>query len=301
MNSWRSLVYAFAAIIAGPVASPLAESKFAMPSAAPKIGVDVTGRAEDIGDKIEAVFFNIDMVATYLREEKIKGRLGDYLKEIGAKPTPGEVHLFYIQSLVDANGNVVELRDFQYLTHGKTTVDAIKESFTLEDAPGTQDRIDPLLPGTRLEGIYVSAHSDSDGYIIRGGSLNKDFYQKIRAEGLVLREQRAKDRAETKRLEEKLQKLRGAHAASDASAKAQLERDRARGPLPPGPALFPPGPPAGSPTVYLPPTKTDQASNMEIGPLINPPAAHPRVPFNPPPTPLAPAIPQEPVAVPKQL
>lgn len=284
MIAKQYLAAVFAALLAAHPAPASGQSKIpGAPSNAPKIGVDVTGHAEGIGDKIEAVFFNIDMVATYLREEKIKGHLAEYLREIGAKPTPGEVHLFYVQALLNDSGNVVELRDYQYLTHGKTTVDAIRESFTLEGAPGTEDKLHAILPGTRLAGVYVSAHPNGDGYIIIGGSLTKEFYQKIRQEGLALRETRAKERAEAERIQEKRQQMAATHSANDGAAHAQLARDTAKGPLPPGPALFPSEVPQLGSTVYLPPTKSGPMVNAGPAQAPTKPAVHPPVKFSPPP------------------
>lgn len=256
------------------------------PSNAPPIGVDVTGRAEDIGDKIQNVFENVDMVANYVRGERINTRLSEYLTQMGAKPTLGQIHLFYVQALVREDGQIDDLVDFQYLTQGKTTVDALRESFALETAPGTEDRIDPTRSGTRLEGIYVTARSDGGKFAFTGGSLTKDFYWKIRQEGLALRDQRTKERAEAERIERIKAQRRASHAANDEAAKENLRRDRARGPLPPGPASFPPGaPPDRASPIGLPPTRTGPRPDADA-PSLTPPAAHPRVRFDHPTVPL---------------
>jgi hypothetical protein len=261
-----------------------AQSKISgAPSNAPPRVTDVTDHAESIGDKVEVVFENINLVANYLREEKIRNRLEDYLNQIGAKPTAGEVHIFHVQALMN-DTNVVDLKDFQYLTNGKTSEDALRESFAIEGAPGNEDRLYGVPQGSRLVGIYVTATPEGGKFAIRGGTLSKEYYQKIRQEGLALRDKRAKERAEAERIESIRQQRAATHAASDPAAHAQLKRDISRGPLPPGPALFPSGPPAmSSPTTYLPPTRSGPQTT--VTPMAPSPAAHPPVPFNQPASP----------------
>lgn len=285
MYFWRGFVLSLVAGMISSAAPVHAQSKYPMPSAAPKIGVDVTGRAEGIEDKVETTFANIDMAGSYRTQERIKNRLGEYLKKIGAVPTSGQVHVFYVQATMNAQGRIIGLKDFQYLTHGKTTIDAIRESFTLDGAPGVQARMYNLKTGTSLAGIYVSAHPNGDGFIIRGGSLTPAFYQKIREEGLAIRDTRQKERAETKRIEEKRQQLVTAHAATDDEARRRLERDLNRPPLPPGPALSS-AEDLGAPSViYLPPTRVDSAPVMSVSPTTSAPTAHPPVSFDQSPAP----------------
>ncbi len=267
-------------VLAAQTSAALAQSTIpGAPSNAPP-RVTVTGRADGIADKVETFFENVNMWANHIRQEKIKGRLENYLNQIGAKPTPGEVHIFFVQALTNDSG-YVELTDFQYLTYGKTAEDALRESFTLEHSPGTEDRLDATRSGMRLAGIYVTATPEDGKFAIRGGSLSRDYYEKIRQEGLALRDKRAKERSEAERIEAIRKKRAATHAASDASAHAQLKRDIERGPLPPGPALFPPGPPSDTaPPVYLPPTQT--GSQPTATPAPSQPSAHPRVPFDKP-------------------
>lgn len=123
---------------AAPTFHAQAQSKIpGAPSNAPPRVTDATGHAEGIADKIEAVFQNVQMLADYVRQEKIAKRLEDYLKQMGAKPTPGEIHLFHVRALIYDSG-YVELKDFQYLTKGKTVEDALRESFTLDNAPASR-------------------------------------------------------------------------------------------------------------------------------------------------------------------
>lgn len=296
MVHWRCFVFMSAAVAALPIGFSFAQSRYPMPSAAPKIGVDPTERAEGIEEKIETIFANIDMFENYRRQSTIEERLVSYLEEIGAKPTPGQVHLFYVQATVNAHGKITGLKDFQYLSHAKNTVDAIRESFTLEGAPGAHARMYSLKTGATLAGIYVSAHPEGSKYIITGGSLTPAFYQKIRNEGLALREAREKQRAEEKRIADKRENLATAHAAGHQKAVDQYVRDVSRGPLPPGPALSSAGDMTGAPTVYLPPTRGGSAPAAQVAPTITPPAAHPPVLFDSAPAP-APA-PAEPVEIP---
>lgn len=282
----RSIAFGLLAILlVGPRSYVLAQSEIpGAPSNAPPRVKDVTARAEGIGDKIEAIFFNVEIAENYFREEKIKNRLNGYLDQIGAKPGAGETHIFYVQALV-ANGRVTELKDFQYLTNGKTGEDALRESFTIDKSPGTEDRlnaVDGATKGARLVGLYVTASPEEGKFAIRGMSFTPDYYQKIQKEGLALREQRAKARAEEERIRAIRQQRAATHAANDQAARAQLQRDLARGPLPPGPAMFPPGPPSsGLPTIYLPPTTS--AAQPSLAPTPSAPVAHPAVPFDPPP------------------
>ena len=190
------------------------------PSNAPP-RADVTSKGEGIADKVGAVFDNVDMWSSYFRQEKISDRLTDYLNQIGAKPAVGEVHVFYVQALTDDNGSV-DLEDFQYLANGKTVEDALRKFFAVEHAPGTEDRIDPTPNGTKLVGIYVTATSEDGKFVIRGGPLSKEYYQKLRQEGLALRDKRAKDLAEAQRIEAIRQKRSANHAAGDAEAHRQL-------------------------------------------------------------------------------
>ncbi|ANY85546.1 hypothetical protein BB934_45860 (plasmid) [Microvirga ossetica] len=284
-----------AVLLGGQVVSALAQSRIpGAPSNAPPIGVDVTGRAEGIADTIENIFDNVNLWTSHFREEKIKGRLGDYLGRIGAKPTSGEIHLFYVQALV-GNGSV-ELRDFQYLTHGKTYEDALRESFALENAPGTEDRLEGTRPGTRLEGIYVSATPQDGNFAIRAGSLSKDYYQKIRQEGFALRDRRAKELAEAQRIQAIRQQRAATHAASDPAAAKQLRDARAKGPPRSGVEIEASRPsPHAARTVYLPPTRSGPSNPQPtIAPALTSPPAHPRVPFNQPPPAAQPPVPIRP-------
>lgn len=222
------------------------------------------------------------MYTNYMRQEQIKGTLERYLTQIDAKPTAGQVQLFYVQALVGDKG-YVELKDFQYLTHGKTTVDAMRESFALGGAPGTEDRLDRTGPGMRLEGIYVTAYPEGEKFEIRGGPLTKDFYAKIHQEGMALRDQRAKERAEAQRIQALRDKHVSDYAAGDPAARARLQRDLARKPLPPGPVIFPSGAPAGrGDATSMTPTRSGPQPTMTATPFPSVPIAHPRVPFNAP-------------------
>ena len=144
--------------------------------------------------------------ATYA-EAKIASSLERYLDQAGIKPAPGEVHIFYIQGFTDDNG-VVVLKDFQYLSKGNTFEDALRESFTLEHAP-TKSRLDAILHGERLVGIYAMATAENGKIAIRGGSLSPDFYRRVRREGLALRDARDQEQAEA--------------AAQEARAREQAE------------------------------------------------------------------------------
>jgi hypothetical protein len=263
----------------------LAQSKVpGAPSNAPP-RTDVTTKAEDIANNVGAFFDNADMWSNYVRQEKISTRLTDYLNQIGAKPTAGEIHIFYVQALIRDNGSV-NLEDFQYLANGKSVEDALRESFAVENAPGSE-RLDAKPLSANLVGIFVTATPEDGKFVIRGGPLSKEFSQKIRQEGFALHDKRAKDLAEAQRIEGIRQKRAANHAAGDVEAHRQLQVARERGPPRSGVELSGSGPPSAKPPdlkVYLPPTKSgSQSAASPAVPLQSLPVAHPPVKFNQPP------------------
>jgi hypothetical protein len=133
------------------MSSPLAQNGVGH-STPPFLLANATDRADGIAEKIETFFENVNLWASDFREKTIQKQLEDYLNRIGAGPTAGEVHIFYVQAFTNDQG-VVSLNDFQYLTHGKTSAAALRESFTLEHAPGTEARLVGVPNGMRLVGI----------------------------------------------------------------------------------------------------------------------------------------------------
>ncbi|SCY80801.1 hypothetical protein [Paracoccus tibetensis] len=285
MSTWRCFVFGlFAALSTSPEPS-YTQSEHPRPTLNLDYSARAKGRAGAVADRVEAVFLNASMISDYLRQNQIKDRLESYLKEIGARPKFGEVHVFYVQATMNGQGAITEVKDFQYLTYGKTTVDAIRESFALDGAPGEQPTIYSLNSETKIVGIYVSAYPGSNGFTITGGPLTPRFYHRIRSEGLALRDERDKKRAEAKRIGEKLEQLRAAHRSSHQQAIENIARDRRGSPLPSGPALSSSGLLDADSQIYLPPTQTGTARGMNITPRPLSRAAHPPVRFDRAPAP----------------
>ena len=284
MSSWRCFFFGVFPILFFWVEPSYSQSEYSRSFVHPERNANA--RAEATADRVEAIFSNADMLGDYFRQNKIDRRLAAYLEEIGATPTPHQVHVFYVQAIVNAQGRVTQLKDFQYLTHGRTTVDAIRESFTLEGAPGVQSRMYNLKTGTNLIGIYVSAHPEDNKFVIRGGPLTPAFYQEIREEGQALRVAREKERTEARRIEQKREELAAAYRRTHQEAINNLVADLRKSPLPPGPALSSSQPlSAYPPVVYPPPPQTGSALDRPITDTLLPPAAHPPVIFEQAPAP----------------
>ncbi|SEH88718.1 hypothetical protein SAMN02799636_04289 [Methylobacterium sp. 275MFSha3.1] len=219
--------YIFSGILVLCPGVVFAQSKIpGAPSNAPP-RVDLSGRADGIADKIENVFENINMVANFVREAQIKNTILSYLNDNGIKPEARDVHVFYVRAETN-DSNAVYLKDYQYLAKGKGYSDAMRESFAVEDAPGTVDRLDAVRKGMHIIGIYVTASSENGQFEIRGGSLSGEQYNKFRTEGLALRDERAKEKIESDRIQRIRQERAATHSSGQQRAVNEINRANER-------------------------------------------------------------------------
>lgn len=290
MSTRANTLVLVALILLAPMGATAQSTIPGAPSNAPaRTTVDVVQKADDISDRIETVRENFDMLANYLREQKIEDSLGKYLNRIGAEPSANQVHIFYVQAYMTDSG-AVYLKDYQYLTNGKTGEDALRESFTVEHAPGTEDRLESVPAGQKLVGIYVTATSEnSTSFSVRGITMDKEYYQKIRKEGLELRSTRAAARAEALRIADIRMARIAAHAAGEARARENFARDILRGPPRSGVEIEQTGPlrdfnnPVfGSSMIFQPSPTVGPSQAPQFDPLMVP-VAHPAIKFDQPP------------------
>ena len=124
--------------------------------------VDARGTITAIGRRGNATIFNQRLAIDAMVLQRLSTGLTGYLDSAGARPVEGTNHIFYVRIEANAAG-MRNLLDFQYLTAGTSSEDALRESFTLPNAPGVEAR----LEAADRMGVYVVVNGSPDG--IDGG------------------------------------------------------------------------------------------------------------------------------------
>jgi hypothetical protein len=186
-----------------------------------------------IGDAGGVTIFIQQLLIDNSMESKIESTLLDDLKKKGL--TPGsDTHLYFVRIFGNDSG-YRELHSYQYLAKGKSFEDALRESFAQQHGRGSSDILEKAPPaGDKQWGVYFSAVPKDGSFTIMSEHLDKTYYDKIRSEGMDLRDKRAQEAADAAKKaaadaaeKERIQKLRE-HAVSTTKAGDAPARERLR-------------------------------------------------------------------------
>lgn len=217
----RVTVCALSILLSAGSATP--QSGSSAPSTTPQLPPDTRGRMSGSASRARASIDIQKMAIEARLLSRVDSALKGYLNGLGATPAAGTTHIFYVR--VINTGNMVRLRNYQYLTAGRNSEDALREAFALENAPETQDEVDV----TGAAGGFFVVDAVDGMFQVRGLSYGTEWYEEIKREGLALRDKRAAERAEALRIQKLRKKNAAKQRSSEARAQRNLREDMARG------------------------------------------------------------------------
>jgi hypothetical protein len=183
---------------------------------------NIKGAVTNTRRALGALIYNAKLMIDLMTWSTIERSIQDDLRLRNLLPDK-EVHIYFVRVFGNDSGYRT-VHSYRYLAKGNTEEEALLNSFLSSDSPDASAIMEVAAPSGSVEyNGYVTAVPHQDRFEIRGQNYSRGYYENVRANGLVRREE-----AQTER--KRIDALRAAavakHKASEPVARKQLAQHR---------------------------------------------------------------------------